>query len=76
MRADATERAREFCGETSPLPLIVGRTLRPGSDVQSVALRAERLQTLGSLACGIAHDLNNVLTPILLGIETLKLGPQ
>jgi signal transduction histidine kinase len=40
------------------------------------ALRAERLQTLGSLACGIAHDLNNVLTPILLGIETLKLEPN
>src|SRR5271165_7139797 len=40
------------------------------------ALRAERLQTLGSLACGIAHDLNNVLTPILLGIETLKLAPE
>jgi two-component system, cell cycle sensor histidine kinase and response regulator CckA len=40
------------------------------------ALRAERLQTLGSLACGIAHDLNNVLTPILLGIETLKLAPD
>ena len=76
MRADTTERASEFCGETGPLPLIVARTLRPGSDVQPVALRAERLQTLGSLACGIAHDLNNVLTPILLGIETLKLAPQ
>ncbi len=72
MRADTTERASELCGETGH---IVGRTLRPGSDVQPVALRAERLQTLGSLACGIAHDLNNVLTPILLGIETLKLGP-
>ena len=75
MRADTTERASEFCGETGPLPLIVARNPRPGSDVQPVALRAERLQTLGSLACGIAHDLNNVLTPILLGIETLKLGP-
>jgi signal transduction histidine kinase len=40
------------------------------------ALKADRLQTLGSLACGIAHDLNNVLTPILLGIETLKLAPN
>ena len=34
--------------------------------------RAERIQTLGNLACGIAHDLGNVLTPILLGIEALK----
>jgi len=35
-------------------------------------LLAKRMETLGSLACGIVHDLNNVLTPILLGIETLK----
>jgi signal transduction histidine kinase len=34
--------------------------------------RAERIQTLGNLACGIAHDLSNVLTPILLGVEALK----
>lgn len=33
---------------------------------------ARRMETLGRLACGIAHDLHNVLTPILLGIDTLK----
>lgn len=34
--------------------------------------RTQRMDTLGRLACGIAHDLHNVLTPILLGIDTLK----
>ncbi len=34
--------------------------------------RTQRMETLGSLASGIAHDLNNVLTPITLGLETLQ----
>lgn len=35
-------------------------------------LRAQRLQGLGSLAGGIAHDLNNILTPVLVGAGALK----
>lgn len=34
--------------------------------------RAQRLESIGTLAGGIAHDLNNVLTPIMLAIELLK----
>lgn len=36
-------------------------------------LRAQRMESIGTLAGGIAHDLNNVLAPILLSIELLKL---
>ncbi|MCK9409538.1 MAG: PAS domain S-box protein [Bacteriovoracaceae bacterium] len=35
-------------------------------------LRAQRLEGLGTLAGGIAHDLNNVLAPVLLSVEILK----
>jgi PAS domain S-box-containing protein len=35
-------------------------------------LRAQRLESIGTLAGGIAHDLNNVLTPILLTAELLQ----
>ncbi len=35
--------------------------------------RTQRLESIGLLASGIAHDLNNVLTPILLSIELLKI---
>ena len=35
-------------------------------------LRAQRMESIGTLAGGIAHDLNNVLTPIMLSVEILK----
>lgn len=35
-------------------------------------LRAQRMDSIGSLAAGIAHDLNNVLAPILMSIEMLR----
>ncbi len=36
------------------------------------ANRAARLESLGTLAGGIAHDLNNVLTPLKLGLPLLR----
>ncbi|MBX3744999.1 MAG: PAS domain S-box protein [Verrucomicrobiae bacterium] len=36
-------------------------------------LRAQRLESIGTLAGGIAHDLNNVLAPIMMSIDLLKL---
>jgi PAS domain S-box-containing protein len=36
-------------------------------------LRAQRIEGIGLLASGIAHDLNNVLTPVLMGIDLMKL---
>ncbi len=34
-------------------------------------LRAQRLESVGALASGIAHDVNNALTPILFAAEML-----
>ncbi|MDB6036589.1 MAG: sensor hybrid histidine kinase [Verrucomicrobiales bacterium] len=37
-------------------------------------VRRQRLESIGSLASGIVHDLNNSLAPILMGTETLRLS--
>jgi PAS domain S-box-containing protein len=36
-------------------------------------LRAQRMESIGTLAGGVAHDLNNILAPILMSIQILKL---
>ncbi|MDB6123715.1 MAG: multi-sensor hybrid histidine kinase [Pedosphaera sp.] len=38
-------------------------------------LRAQRLQSIGALAGGIAHDLSNALTPIAMGVSFLRDEP-
>ncbi len=39
-------------------------------------LRAQRMESIGTLAGGIAHDLNNILTPIMMSIELLKASAE
>ncbi len=36
-------------------------------------LRAQRMEGIGTLAGGIAHDLNNLLSPITMGVALLRL---
>ncbi|HEX8372501.1 MAG TPA: PAS domain S-box protein, partial [Chthoniobacterales bacterium] len=41
--------------------------------LESQFLRAQRMDSIGTLAGGIAHDLNNMLAPILMSLEILKM---
>jgi len=35
--------------------------------------RSQRLEAIGRLASGVAHDVNNALAPIMLGVELIKM---
>ena len=59
-----------------------GKAVRMSGVVQDITerkkleqqfLRAQRMEGIGTLAGGIAHDLNNVLGPIILSIDLLKM---
>lgn len=43
---------------------------------ENLRARANRMESLGTFAGGIAHDLNNVLTPILMSIQLLEASEQ
>jgi two-component system, cell cycle sensor histidine kinase and response regulator CckA len=45
--------------------LGITRDVTEQKQLEAQFLRAQRLESLGTLASGIAHDLNNILTPIL-----------
>lgn len=53
--------------------LIVNTDITQKKQLEAQYYRAQRLESLGTLASGIAHDLNNVLTPILTGTQLLQL---
>ncbi len=47
--------------------------LTEAAETLNTQLRAQRLESIGTLAGGIAHDLNNSLGPILASLELLRL---
>lgn len=53
--------------------LAINTDITERKRLEAQFLRAQRMESIGTLASGIAHDLNNVLAPILMSIELLKM---
>jgi PAS domain S-box-containing protein len=53
--------------------LVIDTDITEKKKMEKQFLRAQRMESIGTLAGGIAHDLNNVLSPILMSLEVLKL---
>jgi two-component system, cell cycle sensor histidine kinase and response regulator CckA len=43
-------------------------------DMEVQVMRMQRMESVGRMASGIAHDLNNILAPILMGAPLLRMG--
>jgi PAS domain S-box-containing protein len=60
---DATDRVRRL--------IAVAEDTTEQKKREEQFLRAQRLEAIGTLASGVAHDLNNILTPVLMTAEVL-----
>jgi PAS domain S-box-containing protein len=52
--------------------LYIGTDVTAKKSLEEQFLRVQRLESIGMLASGIAHDLNNVLAPIFLAAPMLR----
>jgi len=59
--------------EGHQLYTVIIRDVTEKKRLEAQFLRAQRMESIGTLAGGIAHDLNNVLSPILTAVELLQM---
>lgn len=52
--------------------IIINIDVTDKKELETRFLRAQRLESVGTLVSGIAHDLNNVLTPVLMAVRLLQ----
>lgn len=52
--------------------LVVNTDITEKKMLEKQFLRTQRMESIGTLAGGIAHDLNNVLAPILIAVEVFR----
>ena len=62
---------RDDAGQPSAL-LLMNSDITEQKELEAQFLRTQRLNTIGTLAGGMAHDLNNALAPILMGAQLLR----
>jgi len=63
---------RDSVGEPKSI-LMVNTDITQKQLMERQFLRSQRMESIGTLAGGIAHDLNNILAPILMAVQLLQL---
>ena len=63
--------ARDEQGQPKSM-LLINTDITESRKMEMQFLRTQRLESLGTLASGIAHDLNNILSPIMMATGILK----
>jgi PAS domain S-box-containing protein len=61
-------------GESDSI-MLIDTDVTEKRKLENRLLRADRMDSIGMLAGGVAHDLNNALTPIVMGAELLRRNP-
>ena len=74
IQIELQQRVQELAAEKQEVELAHGRE----SELQEKLARSQRLESLGLLAGGMAHDLNNILGPLVSYPELIakKLPPE
>jgi signal transduction histidine kinase/CheY-like chemotaxis protein len=69
----STARVVEVDGTGQPLRVMGTHTdITERKELESQLLHSQRLEAVGTLASGVAHDLNNILTPMLMASGLLR----
>lgn len=62
---------QNFAGEITHF-IALKEDLTSRKQVEEQHLRSQRMEMIGALASGIAHDLNNMLAPVMMAVSLLR----